>query len=349
MKVCFFNTNKAWGGGEKWHLSHALKLRDLGYETLLVAQSDSELKKRAQGVKVFDLNLSNLSFLNPFKLYKAAQILKKNQVDVLIVNLPIDLKVGGFAAKIAGVKKIVYRRGMPHPLRNTLLNRLLFKYVLDGVIVNSKEIGRTLSQGNESWFPTKKMKLVYNGVDLSHHHERAPIKFDKLIIGSAGRLTEQKGQFYLIELAKLLKSEGVDFKILLAGEGELRESLKRKIQEAQLESQIELLGHVSDMKKFFESIEIFVFPSLFEGSANTLIEALYYEVPIVAWDVSSNAEVIDEFLVKPFDISEMKNHILSLHHDQHLRQKLIEQGRVSLKEKFDSQKNLDQLLEFISL
>lgn len=170
---------------------------------------------------------------------------KSQKVDAVVINLPSDLKLAGIAAKLCGIKKIIYRRGMPHPLRNTRLNRFLFQNVLTHVVVNSLEIGRSLEKGNEEWFPKEKMILIYNGVDTTkpvpHSNKLYEKKNDEIVIGNAGRLTDQKGQKYLIEMADILKEEGMNVKVLIAGEGELKETLTTQIREYDLENEVTLM------------------------------------------------------------------------------------------------------------
>jgi len=356
--ICFFNTNKAWGGGEKWHLTTCKEFQRLGFNTVLVTNEVSEIAKKGiqEGLNVYRFRVGNLSFLNPIKILIFSLFFKMKKVDAVILNLPSDLKVAGLAAKLSGVKKIIYRRGMPHPLRNTFLNRLLFTKVLTHVVVNSEEIGRSLKNGNESWFPKDKMILIYNGVDtnisIDHSKKLIQKEDDEIIIGNAGRLTEQKGQKYLIELSKLLQKDGVKFKILIAGEGELREDLQKMILENGLEDSVKLLGHVSDMTAFFNSLDVFVFTSLYEGSANTLIETLQHGVPSVAWDVSSNPEIIKDhvtgLLAKCCDVEELKDKVLLLNQDKELRALVVSNGLKLIEEAFNSKKNLEKLKSLIA-
>lgn len=354
--ICFFNSNKAWGGGEKWHFTTAKEFQRRGFKSLLVTNMRSELGNK--GVKehldVFRFQVGNMSFLNPVKILVLAIFFKVKGVDSIVLNLPADLKLAGLAAKLAGVKKIIYRRGMPHPLRNTFLNRFLFTKILTHVVVNSKEIGRSLKQGNEAWFPEDKMVLIYNGVDTSKPVDKSRKLYEKqgdeLVIGNAGRLTEQKGQKYLVEMAKLLKADGVKFKILIAGEGELHKELQKMIDEAGVKDRVTLLGHVSDMPAFFNSLDVFVFTSLYEGSANTLIETLQYGVPTVAWDVSSNPEIIEDgktgYLVKTFDVPNLTK-IVSHLNTGNTNGSLITNGVEKVKREFDSNLNLNLLSQII--
>lgn len=354
--VCFVNTNKAWGGGEKWHFTTCQYLKSQGFNTFLVTNMGSELYKKAEksNLAAIGVFVTNLSFLNPFKILSLVSLFKSQKVEAVIMNLPADLKVAGIAAKIAGVKKIIYRRGMPHPLRDTWLNRFLFQKVLTHVIVNSEEIGRSLAVPNKDWFPASKMVLVYNGVDtkipLIPHPPLYQRKGNEIILGNAGRLVDQKGQKYLLEMLHLLKEENFNVKLLIAGEGELKDELKNFSHELNIADDVVFLSHVEDMNAFMSSIDIFVFSSKFEGSANTLIETLYYQKPIVAFDVSSNPEIVIDGvtgkLAKAFDVEDLTLKVKELISGQEDQQKYVANGLKLLNDRFDTGKNL-QLLQNI--
>ena len=324
------------------------ELKRRGYNTILVTNLHSQLRKKAVNDKlnVYSFQIGNLSFLNPLKILVLWLFLKSKKVDTIILNLPSDLKSAGIAAKLAGVKNIIYRRGMPHPLRNTWLNRFLFQKILTKIIVNSEEIGRSLGLGNEEWFPKEKMVLIYNGLDINAHFDQYKIlykkKNDEFVIGNAGRLTAQKGQKYLIEMAQILKEKNINFHLLIAGEGELKASLLELIKNKNLQDHVTLLGHVTDMSAFMNSLDLFVFPSLFEGSANTLIETLFYKKPVIAFDVSSNPEIIQHgingLLAKPFDSEDLTLKVIELMNSSQLREEFIKNGERIVKEKFDNQK-----------
>ncbi len=355
--ICFFNTNRAWGGGEKWHLFTARELERRGHKTILVTNSGSQLyqKARLEKLLVYAFSVNNMSFINPVKILTMAAFFRAKKVDAIILNLPQDLKLAGIAAKLAGIKTIIYRRGMPHPLKNTSLNRFLFQKILTHVVVNSEEIGKSLSHKNESWFPNEKLKLIYNGVSISspqHQQKLYKKESNELVIGNAGRLTDQKGQTYLIELAELLKKENVPFKLLIAGDGELKTHLSNLIKNKNLEKDVTLLGHVEDMTSFFNSLDLFIFPSKFEGSANTLIETIQHNVPCIAFDISSNPEIIQHgvngFLAKPFEITELMKYTLEVLNHPEMREQFRLANERVLSTKFDSHKNLTLLEGILS-
>ncbi len=137
--VCFFNTCKNWGGGEKWHFDISTRLSDKGYDVIVVTNKRSELCSRIKkwSLRLYAIKISNLSFLNIFKVLKVYKILKNEKIKTIILNLPSDLKVAGVAAKLAGIEKIIYRRGSAIPIKDSFLNRFLFKHIITGVVANS--------------------------------------------------------------------------------------------------------------------------------------------------------------------------------------------------------------------
>ena len=149
-------------------------------------------------------------------------------------------------------------------------------------------------------------------------------------------------------MAKILNTNGVNFKLLIAGEGELKASLQKDIDSNNLTEKVKLLGHVENIKAFMNSLDVFAFPSLFEGSANTLIEAMYYEVPSVAFEVSSNSEIIQNnqtgFLVQGFDVPLFTDKILELAKNKSLNDEFRLNSRRIVSEKFDYNQNIEALV-----
>ena len=148
---------------------------------------------RKASIAVFNISISNLSFLNIYKIYKIYKMLKMNSIEIIMMNVSEDVKTAGIAAKLAGVKKIIYRRGSAIPIADTLLNRLIFKNIITRVISNSEQTRKTILQNNQNLFPSDKISIIYNGIDLREYDalSAAPIikrEKDTIILGNAGRL-----------------------------------------------------------------------------------------------------------------------------------------------------------------
>ena len=291
--------------------------------------------------------------MNPLKLLRIKRVFQNNKISTVFLNLSSDLKLGGIAAKVAGVKQIVYRRGQALPVRNSLFNRLLLNKVATHIIANSEEIKRNILINDPDLVPDKKIRVIYNGINLSEYptEPKTPLfckESSEIVLGNAGRLVEQKGQKYLLKLAQALKEGGIAFKLIIAGEGPLEKDLKRYASELNVRDQTVFAGFVNDIKAFMDSIDIFVLTSIHEGSANAVLEAMTYEKPVVAFDISSNSEIIKDhstgFLVEFPSIRKMADRIKKLHEDELLRNTLGKNGSVWISQKYSFENSFEKLI-----
>jgi len=352
--LCFFNTNIPWGGGEHWHFESALLARDKGYRVCVVAGKGSILAQRLEGqrgVTLFALNLGALAFLNPFAMLRLVSLFRQQQVDAVLLCLPRDVKAGGVAAKLAGVRDIIYRRGIAVPVRNSLFNRLLFRHVLTKLIVNSEETRRCVLRGNQNLLSQEHIHLIYNGFDVTAFDARKSTALvqrrpGEIVIGTAGRLTAQKGQHLLLEAAALLRAKAPPFRVLIAGTGEREAELKAQVERLGLQNHVEFLGFVTDMKAFHQSLDIFALPSLWEGFGFVLTEAMTMGLPVAAFDVSSVPEVVvanETGLLCPPDAGLLAHNLLRLMQDQRLRKALGTQGRARVLAHYEVHKTFADL------
>jgi len=354
MRICFMNTTTTWGGGEKWHLDHACAFREQGHDVFIIAQKNGAFLKKAEakGLPCFSLRISNLSFLDPIKSIKLFRFLKGKRIDVLVMNFSKDLKIGAPTAKLAGVSSIVYRRGSAIPIKNSFLNRFLFGKCLTHVVANSEATKKTILQHNPNLFPADKIKVIYNGIDCSVAQKESAPNHTPPVIGNVGRLVYQKGQDLLIDMVDRLRSRGVELSVLIGGDGELMTTYREKINEKDLSATITLKGHVTDMAAFLEEVDIFVLPSRWEGFGYVLAEAMLAGKPIVAFNVSSNPELVENgvngILVPWCDTHAFENAIIELANNPDLCDKMGENGRRIVYDRFDFEKNKLQVIEYLT-
>jgi glycosyltransferase EpsF len=179
-----------------------------------------------------------------------------------------------------------------------------------GVIINIYEIltKRIIQKESQIWLACgreageylfgKKFnirgKVVNNGVDLSVYNHRSERCEDivnefslgnKLVIGNIARLTEVKNHKFMIEIANHMKKMKIPFKMLLVGQGELKEELQQMINNNGLNDEVVLTGVRSDIPDLLQVFDVFIMPSLFEGNPVTLVEAQASGLPCVISDV----------------------------------------------------------------
>lgn len=360
-RICFFNSNKAWGGGEKWNHHFALLLRDAGYTVYVVTNKNSALHEKLVDepeINLSEFSISNLSFLNPISFLKLRNFFKKNKIDSVIMALPSDLKTAGTAAKAAGVPQIIYRRGIAVPIRNTKLNRYLFSKIIDVLIVNSYETKKMVLKNAPNLINDDRIKLIYNGFSVKEFDAQKTVplllrKNNEIIIGNAARLTIQKGQKYLIEAAAILRDKGINFKVVIAGKGELQDELMGLVRKFHLEERVQFPGFIEDMKAFYTSIDIFCLPSLWEGFGYALVEAMTLKKPVVAFKISSNPEVVEDkvtgILVESGNAKQLANALEELIQNKELRLEMGQHGREKVLKNFDTPLVLGKLIDIIEI
>ena len=357
--IGFFNSNKAWGGGEKWHFSTAHMMKERNMEVTVFAQPDCELIRRTRnaGISSVACRVSNISFLNPVKVIRLTRIFRKLHLQALILNLPSDVKIAGIAARLAGIKKIIYRRGSPVPVKNSLMNRFLFRYVLTDIIANSNLIKKNILLNNPLLVRNSKIRIIHNGitgspVSASGHSSRPAPGSEAVVIGAAGRLSPEKGMEWLIRLAHCLKKNGNHFVLQIAGDGPLKERLMKKSQELGLTDCVVFKGFITEMDLFYSTIDLFVLTSAWEGCSNVILEAMANGLPVIAFNNSSIPEMIKDningFLVKNEDINELTGKVELLLGDPLLRIKLGQSGKKLAIEKYDNNRCFDQLMDLVT-
>jgi glycosyltransferase involved in cell wall biosynthesis len=354
MQICFFNSNRVWGGGENWHLNTAIRMHERNFGVVIFAEKYCALftRSRKAGIETIGIRVSNLSFLNPFKVTGLFLLFKKLKPDVVILNLSSDVKLAGIVARLAGIKKIIYRRGLPVPVKNTMMNRFLFRRILTHIIANSEDIKERILSQNARLVDPNKITVIYNGIEsespVSEHSLRKVIPGTHgVILGNAGRLSHEKGQEWLLDMAALLRDKGLDFSLIIAGDGELMDLLKQKSLHRGLENHVFFVGFMTDMRVFYSGIDIYVHASSWEGCSNVILEAMQWKIPVVAFNNSSLPEMIIDgisgFLANDKNVLDLAEKVAKLICDNTLRINYGAAGLRLVHEKFDLGKSLEQL------
>lgn len=356
--ICFVNTAKTFGGGEKWHLDIAKGLHAEGVDVIAVSYPGSPLGQKlyAAGVKVFPMKIGNLSFLNPIKLSLCEKFFRKLKVDTVIMNLPSDMKFASSVAAKVGAKKIIYRRGSDIPIKNSLVNRYYFGSVLTDVIANSEATKKSILAKNPALFPIEKIKVIYNGIDFADYPKEATFaakaEGDTLKIGTLGRLVYQKAQTYLLDLSQELQKRNLPHKIIIGGDGPEKAKLVQYAENAGVAKNIEFVGFVENVPEFMSRLDVFALTSRWEGFGYVLVEAMACGRPLVAFDVSSVPEIIEDgenaYLVPFADIKTFADRIENLQSESE-RKRLGEAGFRISREKFSYARELSDVKQFLGL
>lgn len=115
---------------------------------------------------------------------------------------------------------------------------------------------------------------------------------DEILIGGVGRLHEAKGFEFLIDAVARVLPEFPQVRLVLAGEGPLREALVRQVESLGIGARVSFVGFQSDVRPFLEMLDVFVLSSRCEALPFALLEAMAMRLPVVATRTGGVAEVI---------------------------------------------------------
>ena len=139
---------------------------------------------------------------------------------------------------------------------------------------------------------------------------------------SCGRLVEQKGFEYLIEIMKLFVMNNKEYILDIYGDGPLKEKLISKIKECDLSNYINIYSTSKDIEKLYLNYDLYLNTSIYEGFGLVTLEALECGLPIIGFDIPANTNLIENDktgkIIKCYDIEEYAQVLLSLVKDKNI-------------------------------
>lgn len=190
-------------------------------------------------------------------------------------------KKAGIPVRIAHSHSNAAVHDVKLPLK--LIMQKLFTIYSTDLFACSEEAGKFAFKG-------KKFEIVQNAIDSQKFIADANIREEirkalrvesKFVVGHVGRMQPEKNHDFLIDVFAELKKKKPDAELILVGTGPLEEKVKSKVVEKGLSDCVHFLGNRKDMNRIYQAMDVFVFPSFFEGLGIVAIEAQAAGVPIV--------------------------------------------------------------------
>lgn len=294
------------GGAERFLIDLILNLDKNIYEPslLLFKRGGLWLKELDEaGIPVIVLSKRfKIDIQNFFAIIKN---IKKIKPDIVHTQLGADI-YGRLAAKILKVPVIISTEQNLNPdesLIRNLAKRFTSKFE-DKTVAISLAVKNDLIKRYH--ISNDKIEIISNGINVDKFSglvKKIKRDSESISIGTIGRLVPQKGQNILIEA--LSKISNLDFKCFIAGNGPLEDRLNNQISKLGLQNKVKLVGLISDVPSFLNSLDAFIFPSIWEGQGIVLMEAALMNLPIIASNVDGIKEILSDetaYLVEPGDI-----------------------------------------------
>ncbi len=244
----------------------------------------------------------------PIKTFNAIKKIVKKGNYKYVLKL-CDTPIGVFdllAAKLGGAKKLCVRScnaasnesNLKHIVNNVL--RPLLNGIADVKIAPSKlaaeyTFGKNMVNRNKVYF-------LHNAVDLDIYkynedgrmkiREEFGINSQQLVLGHIGRFNYQKNHIFLLNVFARVKEKRKDSVLLLVGDGERKAEIINRVNELGLKDSVIFAGVRSDIPDLLSAMDVFAFPSFYEGMPNTIIEAQATGLPCVLADtITREAEI----------------------------------------------------------
>lgn len=255
------------------------------------------------GGKLIDIDVKNSSnnYLRLINTYKRIKTLKKIK-KLYKIDCSISLLDGPNIANVfscIGERLIVSVRNCLSKEPMSIIRKKLITYTCnkaDKTITLSKYVGLDLIK-NFSVLP-KKIETIYNHCDanllknmaqFANSSQEIPDGFKYITMG---RLCHQKGQWHLIRAFKNVLRIYPNSKLLIFGDGEYRDKLEKLAKDLEISENVLFYGYVTSPHSYLSKCDCFVFPSLFEGLGNVLLEAIAFNLPIISADCEAGPREI---------------------------------------------------------
>lgn len=295
------------GGAERIASNLSLYLSEQKYKKYIILYDAEKIDYPYRG-NLIDLNIKAANnFLSKMfnfirRIYKLRKIKRKLHIQISISFLEaanivnIFSKTEGKVIVTANSFKSKGLKGFYGKIYNYLIRR--FYNRADILVAVSKGVKNDLIKNYR--IRQNRIKVIYNFFDIKKIQDLAKEKieykykkiFNNPVIINMGRLTNPKGQWHLIRAFKKVKEEITNIKLIILGSGELEDYLKKLVCKLNLEKDVYFLGFQENPLKFISKSTIFVFPSLYEGFGNALVEAMACGIPVISSDCKSGPREI---------------------------------------------------------
>jgi len=304
--------------GSIWSSSPFLKVFDKLYESRYISFYEPRLKGEIDKEKII---LFNEKFKNPilwpfkiFKIlkrtYKIFKVIKEFKPDLVIThhddaNISIipTLLICKFL-KNTNIKFYAFIHAGAEQYNTKDLYTRLIKFIIKNFYKYFDKV-YTVSRGNKKllkrYFNLQNLDVFYLPIDINKYQQLSNEPLEKeyqnifknsFVFINIGRLTEAKGQWFLIRAFKKVAEKYLNAKLIILGDGELKDKLQELINKLNLQNNVYLLGIQENPFKFLKHSNCFVFPSLWESWGQVLVESLTLNLPVISTDCKTGPREI---------------------------------------------------------
>lgn len=272
----------------KYQIDFCINILDKNYyedEILTLGGKIYRIPSRSNNIKKHNEELANIISNNNYKYVLAVSSSSASFIDLKIAKMS--------GAKICSIRSSNSNLNMNLKNRflQSLLRKIFIKYADE--LISPSDLAAVCMFG-KNFNQDKRFNYLHNALNYDEYsfneYKRKKIRNEflleekDLVVGHVGRFYEQKNHKYLIEIFHELVKKNSKFKLLLVGTGELENEIKSMVANLGIVDHVIFSGVRSDVKDILSAMDVFVFPSLYEGMPNTVVEAQAAGLPCLLAD-----------------------------------------------------------------
>lgn len=327
MTIVHLTASAFHGGPERQMLGLGKTMAEYAQSVFVTFPENGRCRAFVSACRKEGLDSVALEFDTPrFRksIREITSVLERTQARVLLCHGYKSNILGRPAARRLGIPAIAVTRGWTGESWRVRLyekaDRFHLRYMDHVVAVSEAQAEKVRKTGVRP----ERVSVIHNAIDPDRFVDPDPryrTKLEKFFrtprshfIGTAGRLSPEKGfDVFLGAAARVLEARP-DAGFVLFGHGAMKQLLQQQIAMAGLGGAVVLAGFRNDLDRFIPQLDLFVLPSYTEGLPNVVLEACVAGVPVVATEVGGTPEVIEDgvsgFLVPPGDPDALANRML---------------------------------------
>ncbi len=310
MKIAFLISSTGWGGLELNTAKLAKLLTDKGYSVTLISQEKSPIFLKAKNLFASTILINKRRKYFDVKTAKfLSNALKNEDIKTVIVFDNKDLDVIAWAKKIFFKNlQIVYQQQMQIGINKKDVLHTFRYHAINYWISPLQYLKNEVAQRTN--FPINRVKIIPLCVDVKKF---VPPKYSKdealkalqifpkaPLVGIIGRVSEKKGQLFLVEALLQLKQKGVALEVLIFGSATINDPESEKyyhricefVEQNKLENEVHFVPHQDDVNVFYNAVDVFVLASHSETFGMVTVEAMLSQLPIIATKSGGTSEIL---------------------------------------------------------
>ena len=342
------------GGGEIMAVQIAESLKKSGrYEPIVCAtRAGGSLEEPLKKNNIEYMLLNRKSFIDNIKFRSLIQTIKNKNIRIVHSHKLGSNFWGAIIGTIARVPILIaHKHGQDHKSISSWVADSIVSALSDTLVfVSNKERAEFIKRFSRV---SEKCITIYNGVNIHKGNPTGALadryggNEDSLKVGIVARFSAEKNhEMFLLAAREVLKNEN-NVRFFLIGDGEKRKDIENLASKLGISHKTVFTGFIKDLSDIIPILDIGCLTSRREGMGLALLDYMSFEKPIVSTNVGGISEVVKDgvngFLVPSSDYDSMADKIITLLHDQDLRNKMGKEGYIILNNNFTEKIMIEKL------